>query len=139
VKGKDNNRRLEMTICTSYLQSGSSNMAILGVNNQTGYTLDSEEVIKLKESVEVLKRYEMENGDSKSQTYFSSLNSTNVCLFINSYRAYLVAKHSKASVSVYYYYDTTKGTHCQKFFDAPKIDLCSICKSDDTCKLYNCV
>jgi len=137
VKGKDNNRRLEMTICTSYLQNGSSNMAILEVNNPTGYTFDSEEIIKLKESVEVLKRYEMENRDSKLQIYFSSLNSTNVCLSIDSYRAYLVAKHSKASVIVYDYYDTTKRT--QKFYDAPKVDLCSICKSDDTCKLYNCV
>jgi len=54
VKGKDNNRRLEMTICTSYLQKSSSNVAILEVNNPAGYMFDSEEIIKLKESIGVL-------------------------------------------------------------------------------------
>jgi len=125
-----------MTICTSYLQNGSSNMAILELNNPTGYTSDTDELVKLKESVGILKRYEMENGDSNCKSISVVLiQQMFVCPLTRI--EYLVAKHSKSSVIVYDYYDTTKRT--QKLYEAPKVDLCSICKSDESCRLYNCV
>jgi len=112
-------------------------MALLEVNTPTGYTFDPEELIAMKKSNHLIKRHELEDKDTKLNIYFSSLKSTRVCLTLTSYRVFLVAKHSKASVAIFDYYDTTKRT--QRFYDPPTIDSCSICKSEATCKLYNCL
>jgi hypothetical protein len=127
-----------MAICTIYQQEGQSHMAILEVRTPTGYAFDNEELIEMRNQHPSVMRQDLEDRDTKLNIYFSSLQfGQQVCLKLNTYRLYLVAKHSKASVVVYDYYDTTR--RAQKFYEAPKIDACSICKADITCKMNNCL
>lgn len=53
VEPKDKNRRLEMSICTSYYKQDKSNMAILEINSPSGFAFDSEELVQLKSNSQV--------------------------------------------------------------------------------------
>ncbi|XP_035704590.1 CD109 antigen-like [Folsomia candida] len=136
VQPKDKNRLLHFVICTAYKQGDKSNMAILEVNIPTGYGFEQDELIDLKKDV-AIKRTELENSDSKLNIYFNSLTAKTTCVTVTAHRIHFVAKHSKSSVSVYDYYDTTQ--RVTKLYDGAEVDPCQICELDDSCKAHKCV
>lgn len=79
----------------------------------------------------------MENSDSKLNIYFNSLTAKTTCVTVTAHRIHFVAKHSKSSVSVYDYYDTTQ--RVTKLYDGAEVDPCQICELDDSCKAHKCV
>jgi CD109 antigen len=111
-------------------------MAILEVNLPSGFAFDADGLEEIK-SVENVKRFEMEEGDSQLNVYFDFLTSKRSCLNLPANRVFKVANPAKAYVMVYDYYDTT--LRAREFYNPPEYSACEICVGEEACAIKNCV
>jgi CD109 antigen len=131
---------MQLTVCTSYTEvegkNKESNMAVMEVNLPSGYAFDRDDLGPVKEVPEV-KRYDLDDGDSKLNIYFNSLNSISRCVSLPASRVFKVADPAPAYISVYDYYDTTR--KARAFYTPPGFSACDICGDEEACMSQNCV
>lgn len=131
---------MNLKICTSYESSdglkAESNMAVMEVNLPSGYAFEREELKHLGE-VKKVKRFDLEDGDTKLNIYFDSLDATQRCLEVPAALVMKMADLAPAYVSVYDYYDTTR--KARAFYTQPGVPACEICPDEESCGSQNCV
>nr|BAR45595.1 thioester-containing protein 2 [Niponia nodulosa] len=135
VDRNSNRNLLVINACTSYMQNGSSNMAVVEVDLPSGYTVDKDSLpalLKMKD----IKRVESKTGDSGVVIYFDKLTKgEEVCPTVKAFRTFKVAKQKPTAVVAYDYYD--QGRSARSFYQALPASLCDICDGDD-CTRGNC-
>ncbi|XP_074161873.1 C3 and PZP-like alpha-2-macroglobulin domain-containing protein 8 [Sminthopsis crassicaudata] len=94
-----------LEICTRWLHSGSSNMAVLEVPLFSGFRADLESLEQLLMNKQIgLKRYEVEGR--KVLFYFDEIPSQCLtCVRFQAFREYIVGKTAPMPITVYDYYE----------------------------------
>lgn len=105
-------------------------MAVMEVNLPSGYVFDTDELPGLLKLPKVM-RYEQEDGGTKLQIYFDSLNSEPSTVKLTANRLFKVKNPAKAYITVYDYYDTTlKAT---EFYAPPETVEKDCVKNNEVC------
>ncbi|CAG7648907.1 unnamed protein product [Allacma fusca] len=124
--------KFELRVCAQYQGQGRTNMAIMEINAPSGYIFDS------NFPASNYKRHELTNKNTKLDFYFDFISSSNrTCVDVSVHRLVKVGKVAPAAVRIYDYYDNRKSA--LKFYDAPVINYCDICRETSNCSLFNCV
>ncbi|GAB6021255.1 CD109 molecule [Chamberlinius hualienensis] len=135
VDRNSNRNLLVINACTSYLQNGSSNMAVVEVDLPSGYTVDKDSLPALL-NIKDIKRVESKPGDSGVVIYFDKLNKgEEVCPTVKAFRTFKVAKQKPTAVKAYDYYDL--GRSARSFYQAEAATLCDICDEEE-CERGGC-
>jgi CD109 antigen len=126
---------MQLKLCTFYTEvdgkKNNSNMAVMEVNLPSGFTFDRDDDMTPVDEVDRVKRYDLEDGDSRLNIFFSSLNSVSRCVKLTASRVFKVADPAPAYVHVYDYYDTTK--KALAFYTPPGFPACDICEDEEVC------
>ncbi|CAG9802375.1 unnamed protein product [Chironomus riparius] len=96
--------RISFEVCTSYIPTGNSNMAIMIVNMPSGFVYNEWQ----SQSNPDISQTEVTNQGSKVTFYFNTISNVNSCVSVNAYRSKFVAELKPATIEVYDYYDTSK-------------------------------
>ncbi|XP_070502161.1 CD109 antigen-like [Chironomus tepperi] len=96
--------RVAFDVCTNYIPTGTSNMAIMIVNMPSGFVYNEWQ----SQSNPDISQTEVTNQGSKVTFYFNTISNANSCVSINAYRSKFVSELKPATIEVYDYYDTSK-------------------------------
>lgn len=84
-------------------------MVVFEVTLPTGYTADTSVFGSLKESIHLIKKVELKNGDTVIVIYFDYLEANRkVCPIVEGFRVQKVQRQKPVSILIYDYYDSGK-------------------------------
>ncbi|KAG8196513.1 hypothetical protein JTE90_012327 [Oedothorax gibbosus] len=119
---------MELDICTSYEDEGSSNMAVMEVGLPSGFQADTETLPAIKK-LQKVKRVETSDGDTNVVIYFDRIGGEEMCVHVPAYRNFKVANQKPVPVRVYDYYDLSKSA--RMFYEPKLVSLCNLCEGSD--------
>lgn len=125
VKDKDDVNHVDLNVCTRFLDSARSGMALMEVNLLSGFIVPSD-AIPLNE---VVKKVEYDHG--KVNLYLDSVNETQFCVAIPAVRNYKVSNTQDASVSIVDYYEPRRQA-VRSYNSRVKLSSCDLC-GDTSC------
>ncbi|XP_067664533.1 CD109 antigen-like [Haliotis asinina] len=119
---------INVRICTRWLLSGSSGMAVIQAGIPTGFQPDVEVITNLPS----LKRKEYNSGNV--DLYFEEIGSSQVCVDIRAVRVGMTLRTQKSLVVVFDYYNPANQKSV--FYISPELQnakLCDVCTDCDGC------
>ncbi|XP_052770025.1 CD109 antigen-like isoform X2 [Mya arenaria] len=120
----------DVTVCASWLEEGSSSMALIEIGMPSGFSVDASGIVSKPQH----KRIEFESR--KIVIYFAEIGSGGTCVSATMYRSGLVAGAQPVAVAVLDYYDP--GKQVTEFY-VPKAvsgsEVCDVCGAEcDFCR-----
>lgn len=125
VNDEDDVNHVNLNVCTRFLGSNRSGMALMEVNLLSGFTVPSD-AIPLSEMV---KKVEYDHG--KLNLYLDSVNETQFCVDIPAERNFKVSNTQDASVSIVDYYEPRRQA-VRSYNSKVKLSSCDLC-GDTSC------
>ncbi|KAK7817095.1 hypothetical protein U0070_001807, partial [Myodes glareolus] len=122
---EDDVNHVNLNVCTRFLGSSRSGMALMEVNLLSGFTVPSD-AIPLSEMV---KKVEYDRG--KLNLYLDSVNETQFCVDIPAERNFKVSNTQDASVSIVDYYEPRRQA-VRSYNSKVKLSSCDLC-GDTSC------
>ncbi|XP_048247796.1 CD109 antigen-like [Haliotis rufescens] len=125
---KESVNTINVRICTRWLLSGSSGMAVIQAGIPTGFQPDLQTITSLPS----LKRKEYNNGNV--DLYFEEIGSSQVCVDMKAGRVGMTLRTQKSLVVVFDYYNPANQKSV--FYVSPELEnakLCDVCTDCDGC------
>lgn len=123
---EDDVNHINLNVCTRFLGSNRSGMALMQVNLLSGFTVPSD-AVPLSEMV---KKVEYDHG--KLNLYLDSVNETQFCVAIPAERNFKVSNIQDASVSIVDYYEPRRQA-VRSYNSKVKLSSCDLC-GDSGCR-----